>query len=493
MRKIILGLTTMALLTQPVLAQQASVEDRLSELEANASLNVWSFRGTLVTRYDSLSGEQETDSKVISDALKAGLNGASAGAGDLYAGALNQDAFEKQSTSHLRLRYSFDADASVSPTFKFYSRLTASKFMNKFASQGSSSDGLTDDLTSADAGNGSQIVLEKAYADLLLQNTNFIISAGRLPTVDGAPTHFWDGRARLGTYPMMSYNAVLDGFAVTYKADEFLGGTNKLAARIVYTPFSNINFGSPLGGTGILTPYSDGNSNKMPNQTDLTALQLDYSTGQTSFAENVSVIVQQLKSSKINFNTGASPLADAGTSNPTDLTLELGSTTVAVEVNNLMDSGFDLSLTHFMSQVKTQGTLHVYIQGSGYQKMGGYGCFSTTLSTLGQGCEETYNGNISVASLSYKLPISARIGAEYVKGGKENFYFDGAGENLTDFYSTPGTATHLYWTQMLSSNTTFRFGVMNQNYEYTTLGYGRAAIESDRKIMTSYANLRMDF
>ena len=142
-------------------AQSPSLEERVAELEANSSLNIFSFSGMLMMRYDDiLKAEQTTPN-----------------------GTANP-AFDNKNMTFLRTKFQFNADANVSKNIKFYSRLTATKHANVLSKSGTAPAGVAEDLGENNSYRSSAVYLEKAYADLTIPDSNFTLSLGRLPTVD---------------------------------------------------------------------------------------------------------------------------------------------------------------------------------------------------------------------------------------------------------------------------------------------------------------------
>ena len=525
-KKLILGMALgLAVVAAPV-AQAMTLEDRVGELEASQSLNIWNFSGSLVTRYDNIATKQDTavnpasNINAITSSQLKGLGNTmfdawcTATAASTCAlvvggvapaaitGAYNRPVLDSK-VNYIRLISQLNADANVSPYIKFYSRLTATKFFNRYAGQGGSPT-LTQDVSSSDNYAGSQVVFEKAYTDITVPGTNLIVSAGRIPTSDGGPAHFWDGRARLGTYPMLSYNVSLDGMALTYKLDSLMPTDNKLAARVIYTPFNNTNSGNGVNRNDWLQLPTKGVGDTFNNINDLVAVQLDYSVRNTMFADNINFIAQYLKSGQFNLNSGSDPRSTS-IPNPSDITLAFEWTTLMLEMNRIAGSNFDLSAQYLMSKLNSKGTLYTFVPGSYvtsasapaaagyypsfYTPLGGFGCSNAN----GTGCEGSFDGSILVVDLRYKLG-GTYLGAELQQGSSSQFFFDGASEQLSGFYNTPGTGTHVYVTHQFTQNLSSRIGFMQQNYKWTGLIYGGVPdTETDKKVQTTYANLRLDF
>jgi hypothetical protein len=403
-----------------------TLEERVAELEANQSLNIFTFNGVFDTRYDNISTPTN------------------------------------RNLDYLRLRFSLDVNANISKNIQFYSRYTTVKFMNRWNEQGTR-DTQTSDLNGADdysKGSGD-VVLEKAYVDFTLPDPNFIVSVGRLPTVDGPPTNYWDGRARMGTYPLMTYNSVLDGVAATYKMDGYLPAHHSLAVRAIYTPFSQYYAGNNSQGA-YLTPPKNTAGDNLKTLVALYALQVDYCADAVSFANNMNIIVQHFQSNRFNL-TG-------------NLDLDVGGTSLMLEANGLAGTGFDLSYS----------LLNSYLRSTGFATTAGTG-FGTTQD------QQTMYGQVSLLSTRYRFNDRWFVGLEWVHGSRDFFYYSGAPEDLTGLYGTRGEAYHGYVTFKVEPNLALRLGGSQQDPRFVGPTLGTPTHEGGQRIDTYYVNMRLDF
>ena len=447
-KKISAVLVAGALMAPQAFAQTKSLEERVSELEANQSLNIFSFSGTFQTRWDDLI-KLEQNSPATDN--------------------LGQSAVvDRKGESYMRMKFQLEIDANVSKYIKFYSRLTATKQFNSFYQQGyASTDVGGNDLTAPSDYRSSAVFLEKAYVDLMIPDTNFTLSIGRLPTVDGQPENYKDGRARMGTYPQLSYDSVLDGFALTYKADEYMPTDHKLAARVIYTPFSQYNVGTDGYVSGVTNQLGE----KLNTQVDTTAAMIDYSNDNKWGMDNFGLVLMYFQTGSLYYPNPAYTSGGAA-GGASSLNLSVGGTTIATEFNGIAHTGWDLSASYLLSNLKSHGSMYA---------MG----FGTAAA------DDSMNGGVLLLSTRYRLG-SWILGAEYVNGSKDSFYYAANEEDLTNFYSTKGDAYHLYVTKKFTSNLSLRVGYMDQEYKWTPTGLG-ANKDSDRKIQTGYANMRLDF
>ncbi|WP_413291697.1 DUF3373 family protein [Bdellovibrio sp. HCB185ZH] len=432
--------------------QAATLEERVSELEANQSLNILNFSGTFITRFDDIISAKQTQPATV----------------------LGQPStFDNKDLTYLRMKFQFNVDANVSKNIKFYSRLTTSKNFNSFYQQGLSGLPVSDDLQASNSYQSSHVVLEKAYIDMTVPDTGLTFFIGRLPTVDGQPQNYKDGRARMGTYPMLSYDSVLDGMGVSYKMDQYMPEGHSLALRALYTPFAQYYAGA--NGAYITAPTKQ-NGSALPTSSTGYGLMADYSINNMSWADGMGLTLLNFQTSDLYYanpawvSVGTTPGMDS------NLTLSVGGTTLAWELNGIAHTGWDLSLSYLASTLKSNGRLMSGVPGTGFGMSSDDGSES---------------GSTFLLSTRYRLGTWI-FGGEWVNGSENSFYYATAAEDLTQFYSTHGNGYHLYVTKKFTQNLAFRVGYMLQDYDYTPTGIG-PVVESDRKIETAYANLRLDF
>ncbi|MGE9744918.1 DUF3373 family protein [Bdellovibrio bacteriovorus] len=414
-----------------------SVEERLAELEANQHLRYLSFSGFLINTYDHIS---------VSESYP--------------------DSLDHSDLQYLRLRFSLNADAEISPQVRVYTRLTTTKFVNNWRTQGGSPSYIQD-IEGIYSNSGSWIFLEKAYVDLSCPESVWTLSVGRLPTVNGSPEHMWDLLPRQGTYPLLTFDAPLGGAALTYRADRLLPQDHELAVRLLYTPFVDVFWG---GNLKYLKPPQDDTNGNTPvgNETDtlinMGSVQLDYSIQNPQGAEQAGFILQYYKSGRLPFSSGA------GTS---DLNVQVDGVTGLLDVIGIAQTGWDVSVSHSYTNAISDGLL---------------------APGLGFGTDQEHGsnyGSLTLLSARYRWSSWA-AGAEWLSSSDAPFYFSAAPENLTRFYSTPGHSGHLYLTKKWLSLVTIRAGYRQQNYSSLPLGFGPVQ-STDRILKTYYLSLRTDF
>lgn len=432
----------------------ATLEERVAELEANQSLNIFNFSGTFITRFDDIISAKQDKPATNPPAL----GGTSA-------------KFDNRDLSYLRMKFQFNIDANVSKNIKFYSRLTTSKNFNAFYQQGSTFQSGTD-LQSANNYQNANVVLEKAYMDLTVPDTGLTFFIGRLPTVDGQPQNYKDGRARMGTYPMLSYDSVLDGMGLSYKLDQYLPTDHHLAVRALYTPFAQYYAGA--GGGAYTAPTKQSGQNLATSATGYGAM-IDYGIDNMSWVDSMGLTLLNFQTADLYYANPAYNSASPSAATTSSLTLSVGGTTLAWELQGIAHTGWDLSLSYLASTLKSNGSLsQAVVAGFGTNKI-----------------DDSNDGGVSLISTRYRLGTWI-FGGEWIHGSENSFYYATAAEDLTQFYSTHGNGYHAYVTKKITQNLAARVGYMLQQYDYTPTSIG-AVEASDRKIETAYANLRLDF
>lgn len=439
---------SLVLATSTAMAQDKKMEElenRISELEAQGSLNIFKFSGMLETRYDSIKAKQ-------TDPTASAFDG---------------------STQYLRHRMAINVDADVNKYVKFYSKLTMSKYNNVYLNQqvGAGTVPNTNrDLYAAKDERGPEIYVEKAYADAMISDTGLVFSFGRLPTSDGPSFHLQNGRARMGTYPGLLYNAELDGVALTYNKQ--INDDQKFAVRAVHTPFTRRTDATGKSGNGIITnPTINGDAAN--TLIELGSVMAEYNVKNLSFADGITVIAQGWQTGKLPLNA-----SDVGAVTGA-IEFKIGANALHIDFENLGKSGFDLGITAMSSKIENNGKIPTGATSAVY----GYGA---TVEN------ESSSGSSTLISARYTINKANYLGAEYLNGGKTAFVYDSNNDALTNFYSTPGKGTHVYYIYKFTPELGLRLGYMDQKYEATPFGFG-ASSTTDRKITTYYSSLRLDF
>lgn len=440
------------------------LEERIAELEAQQSLNIFSFGGLLEMRYDNLSTNQTTPAS----------------------GAIDDK------VDYLRLRGSLDVKADVSKNIKVFSRFTSTKYSNVFYTQQTGAGSFvstTEDLSAAKAENGAGLFVEKFYADVSVPDTGFVFSFGRLPTSDGPPFNEPNGRPRSGTYPGLLYNAELDGLALSYNKPVSNGN---VAVRLVHSPFTRKtdSSGTLVGSEIVNSPSDSGPGTKANTLSNLDTLMVEYNNNSFSWTSNF-VVIAQAYTFKMGIDGSLMTYAPAGGTASGNVTTSIDAQAIYLGAENVLSSGLDLSATYLMSQVGNSGC--IMFPGAG-------GTCNTTTIGLGAAIAgfgasekgETLSGNSTLLTARYAFSSSDFLGVEYLMGGKNVFVYDANSDNVTGFYNTPGTGKHVYVTHKFSPEFGIRLGAMAQEYKSTNFTFGPTK-DTDRTSSTYYVNFRLDF
>lgn len=421
----------------PALVERVRVlEKKLAELQADQELDYISFGGQMTSSYDDIAVKETYPDKIDNTGL-----------------------------TYLRLRYSFDMCMNLDPRLKIYSRMTASKFYNRMTAQGL----LTrpNDFDAAYKYNGPSLILEKAYMDYEA-TPDLVLSIGKLPTVEGFPTHLWDNQPRQGTYPYMNFNIPLDGIAATYKFDDDMPDGHVFAVRGLYTPLTLVNLGNGENSY-INFPKEDFNTSggvgrDVSTMSNAFTFQFDYSAQDIPLGRYNGFIFQntKLRDLPLPSERGTSTLSYSGEIN-----------TAYVEFLSLLQSRFDITAMY------------------SYTIIDAYGFFAPGYGAGGTEREAHMYGQSLLLSGRYHFNDFI-LGAEWIYNSRQAFSFSSADEDLFKFYRNPGYGHHIYITKKISNFLTLRIGVRNKTQ--TNYYVGPGPIQStDRDVRNFYVRLRTDF
>lgn len=394
--------------------------------------------------------------------------------------------------SNLTMKYSLRMNAEVSKRLNFYSILGMAKYYNSYVrtNQDLESGALRDFGAGWDKEGGSKLFVERAYLNYDFEILPLSFSIGRLPTFDGPPSHYKDQQFRQGTYPMASYNQILDGVGLTYRVgDHFLPKNHNFEVRYLYTPLSYNNVGVEYKQVTHLD--KNGNTVKTDSNRKMSTLMAEYQY-RKSLIESFDVIFQHYDIDET-FPPIASFNNTSLASLRTDYKNKQSNSTLYIAANNLVRD-LNLSLSYSRSIVE--------VSGDTYCSQAGFGsppnCNGNPIGT-GNGIE---NGKVKgyawLTSMNYKLPFRFKrnpvLGLEYLKSNDGYTLYNSTAEDLGFFYSTRGEAKHYYFSQKLLSNLNLRLGYTLQNINARVGSTsGKIVDKVSEKIETFYTTLKLDF
>lgn len=455
--KIILAAT----LALPVLGQAQSLEDRVSELEAQQSLNTISVSGSLTSKYDSV---------------------------------LTKTSTAKDQMDVLRMKFMLNVNSNISDKLKFYSTLSTSKYFNWFSATTPSdtdtqyySDTLKGDFADANRYETSHVFLEKAYFDYFMTKS-LALSVGRLPTVHGPYTEYYLGLARQGTYPLHLYNVSLDGMALSYNLA--LTESQMLSFRYIYTPLYVRGATNDRAKSAKLLNNKDVDGNKINPINSVGTVMLEYGHSDPGFAGRIGAMVSRMEASPVGYNYDiTTALSGPEITVKSKITVD----TINLEFYDIADVGLDVyavSVSTLQNFRQIGSDAAVAIANSGNT-----GASDLLLAGLGQKeFKDNRRGSGSLYGVRYRFLNKYHIGYETISNSKFTLITDAASGSLTGLYDTNGTADHTYIAAKLEPNLVLRIGATTQKPKFDEFGGGRAPKEvTGTTITNTYADLRLDF
>ncbi|MCY4523187.1 MAG: DUF3373 family protein, partial [Halobacteriovoraceae bacterium] len=395
---------------------------RVENLEAERVLNIFSFNGEFRTQYFKIKNPR-------GEML------------DLY-----------------RLNSFLGVNANISPKIKFYSRYVMSKYFNLYTEENRRP--INDDLALGSRYDGTNVKVERAYFDYFF-DVPLVLTVGRLPTFGGEPLNYYDGLPAQSTYPIMAYSVEMDGVALTYDFYNILPRNHQFSLRAIYTPFSHLNYNSGFFPLSIPTGMDGGKATSEMVGTLAAEYLLK---NRRYFLDEWGFKFFYTKLDGVTFeDVILPPLPQAGIANPTPLL-------------QFPDKMFDLELTSFSGQLLNVGKMGLDIHASlTYSKVVNHKLASLAGgATLG--LRSNTVGEVSAKSmlitLKQKLPFPSlrnpSFGLEYFKG-ERNFVTPtvfGNYEDVTGFYSTMGSAWHVFSLWPIENQLSLRLGYRHQHSDY---------------------------
>lgn len=433
------------------------LKKQVEELQYKSYENIFTFSGRMENIYQHLTVQDK----------KAGQEGTA-----------NYD--------YLSTLFQLNMTAIPSDRMSFYGRLSMSKYWNDINPQG--------DEPNISTGNGRNysgagVFVERAFINYNIRN-NLTFSIGRLPTVDGTPKHYASADTVMGTYPALSYAAILDGMALTHAAS-LMGGT--FTTRLIYTPFTTVNLGSETSSSELTNSAGD----KMNSHSPMITLMGDYEKYNMSVAERMHIVGQAVRLQGVEVGDPTGQQIVAGTTiydvQNSDLNFDITKLLLAAEANGIFKTKFDFAAQVAWSQVKSEGkiTARALTDTSG--------TINATSIPIGgvftDSDSATSEGWAYLASLRYSFTNDFKVGYEWSHTTSKAFVNDFTSNLANDFYGSKGTdGHHVYMNYKFDGNLKMVLGYMYQqrDVEYTQDFFG-AGTSMDKQIHTFYTNLIATF
>lgn len=419
----------------------ANVEKKVSELEARLeSLEYQSFEnffkwsGRLENRYDYATFKN------------------------------NSNALDSGTINHFSTQLQLNMESKPVSELSFFGRVSMRKLWNDGSfnsatsvtsggatiNDGHGTDGLFDTWSSGRSFSNGALFVERAFINYDFMSS-LTLSIGRLPTVDGGPVHLSQNQSKMGTYPKLAFSAILDGAALTHRA-ELLGGS--LQSRLIYTPLQFYAFSPTVNYTGrTFDTTVDRTGQPVDNTDPMYSAMLDYSKSAGSMARSMNLVMQYVKIDDAFF--GSSSGAGGSTLRMTNERI-MG----YVELMGIAGTTFDVVLSYTYSASSSRGTLAPAVVNGVY-------CNSAICDV---------SGNAYLATLRYGMG-SYRLGYEYINTGGSSFIYDTVSSDPLNFYGISATqGHHVFVSKQLNDMLTFVVGYqvqkLDESYLTTLLNQG---------------------
>ena len=429
----------------------SNVEDRLMELETNSQLNPLRFGAEFMTRVDT------HDTEVF----------------NATTGKMDSETFLVH-----RMRFRLNMEANPTPKLSFYARISGSKLMSRFTRAGTDYPvGIFNEEQWGRNFRGSALHFERAFFNYKLHD-KLTLSVGRLPTIEGGPEHLTYGSSPLGTYPLLAYGSVMDGYALTT-------GFGDVTIRGIYHPLMTLHFGDE---NDTLTKTKSKIAN-YPDVNDIYVGMIDYSKRRLGFARSLNFVLQYLT-----FKDSA--ISDAPGASGTYSSLKMGydSSVLYAELTGIAKTGLNLALTYHATTLYSDGNLialdpavvEAGVRAGGVTNqaaidaaVAGAIAAAPVMGFLTDKTSGKTSGSAQQVVISYKIPSSAlkrpTVGLELFSSDQNYMYFDFASLNLPNMHAVRGgKSMHLFYVQPLDTNLKLRIGMITKERVYSEgLGFGK--------------------
>lgn len=395
-------------------ATMKELEQRIEDLEFKGYEDIFKFSGQVELRYDLIKAEDNDK--------------------------------DQNRTSHAVRLWSFlDMESSPSKKLSFYGRLAMAKHLNNMSNTEAGGIDTLAEGQDANYGN-SDVFFQRAFVNYQFTN-NLAFTFGRLPTANGTPYHLTRNESVGGAYPLLAYNAFLDGAALSY-------GMGNWNFKVVYTPFTFRADSAKSAAdhdafedtdTGL---YASVGYEKEKNLSWARrfAVQFSYFTGDVPIRAN-----------DLHVDNGAASTSPIALDQLSDARFIVQRAVLNIEVNQLLNTKFDFNLQLMTNNVGTGGSVDVFLNDTATTKVSS----SYFLSDDGS----KVSGNAGILTVRYAINDNNKVGIQYSQGSKNSFASDIVGKESVEAV-VPGTAYHLFY------NHTFNGGLrMNVGYQANQIDY----------------------
>ena len=444
-KKILLSLVASATLFATV-ASASSLEDRLNKLEqiiAKQQKTIENLQSIneevedIDERLETVETRSFTDKIQFGLGMKVELNNYD----NTYANGMSYSANEIW-----RTKLNLNMKSKIADNLKFSGRLSMYKNWGDSTPRGATYDSLQGRRP-----DNSQLYVERAYLDWLINNDSYIpvtATIGRQPSSDGPSYQFKENTTRKGTYDALVFDAAVDGIVLTGNMEKAVEG---LSLRYIYaTPNVQDNQATSPTYSTIYT----GAENVGYENVKVHAIFIDQVFNSLPF-EN---LTQAYFVRSTNFYAVPGGITNVPDVNVGDFDM-VGGMFEASKINDNIDFFF-----HYAKSIAKPNGKSFQVSPGNY-----LGLLSTNAGATG-GSTESIKGEAFWTGIRYSINKDWKIGAEYNKGSKNWFSFTLGSSDPLNKLATRGDAIEVYVTKNINKNANFRLGYVDVNYDYSGSG-----------------------
>jgi hypothetical protein len=412
-------------------SQIASLNERVTELEAGQALDHARLSGVFINRFEDFRASYAVPGQ-----------------------AQDKDRLDTFST-FLALNLDFD----VTRNLQLYTTLGMSKFWqndgrNEYAGSWQTSE------AGSFGYSGSLLRVDRAYMAYAF-SFPLTLAIGRMPTNNGVPINQLDGLVREGTYPRFAYNAIFDGMAAIFDFSRYLPRGSSLKLRAFYTP--NIN----IDKSNRTRQLTDGTV-KVESNTPQYAILAEFSNTRLSpIVDTISLYYMFCQYSNF-YNDGSNTPATPGAA-----------------PNNPVDSAIAN-----MVYLGLEGIGHIGLNAS----LSALFYYDTTASLDGSNSATTFS-QAYLLNVNQRLDFiltGSVLGFELIKTDASFYLDEWTSLEVIPFYSSPASrGVHVFASVPLAEKLRARVGWYRLHSDPYDNGASGSTVESDSN--SFYVQLRLGF